>query len=140
MRIIAALALAACVAGCATVSYLSSEYGSAEKDGDVLMPDGSQYLVWMHKTKPKVVLTVSIDRAANMGLARGLTFGAVGDKIPQPVWEEAARRWFEQSGRPECRTTRGYQIDEKSTTFEFDYECARPPAPSPVARTPAKKR
>jgi hypothetical protein len=116
--VITALALM----GCAQTSYLTKEYGDARRDGEVTTADGSTYWIWINRNKPKLVISVSAGRAMGTGFAQGLTLGAVQERIPEPVFEQAVRQWFDENGRKECRTTRGYQIDER-IMFEFEYVC-----------------
>lgn len=120
------VAVAACIAltGCATVNYLSNEYGTAPKDGTVTLEDGSGWWIWVHKTKAKLIVSVDLNQATGIGLASGLTFGAINNAPPPPVFEKVAARWFAEH-RPECHTTKGYPIDR--VYYEFDYECAPSP-------------
>lgn len=127
MMLAGGAALAGCalvLTGCATISYLTTEYGSASRDGEVTTPDGATFWIWQHKSKSKLMVSVDPARAAGMGAVSGLTFGAVRDGIPQPIFEDVAQRWFAQSGRPQCRTVKGYPIDR--LYFEFDIDCTMP--------------
>ena len=132
MRIaLAAAAVLAC-AGCATVSYVTQEYGSALKDGQVMVRGTDAFDVWVHKTKPKLMVVVSLSRAAGMGMAQGLTLGGVQAGAPEPDFEAAAVQWFADQGKPHCKVGRGRRID--AIYYEFDYDCAPPAAAPPAPR------
>jgi hypothetical protein len=131
MRAMAGFVAALALSACATMNYLTSEYGSAPRDGAVTLPDGASYWVWVHKTKPKIIISVDPNQAIAMGFATGLTFGGVRETIPPPIFEDVAQRWFAQTGRPECKTTRGYPIDR--LYFEFEYQCGAAHVGTPPA-------
>lgn len=132
--LVAALGAAMMLCGCGTTAnYLTSEYGSAPRDGEVRLEDGSGWWIWVHKTKQKLIVSVDAAGAAQIGLASGLTFGGVSGAVPQPVFEKVAAQYLAEH-KPGCRTTKGYPVDR--VYFEFDYECPLPVAvaPPPVAR------
>lgn len=130
----AALAVASAggVGGCATMSYLSQEYGSAREDGAVVLDSGLRYLVWHHKSGRRIIISADVSQAMGMGLATGLTFGAADESIPKPVFDEVARRWFAQTCRPECRTVSGHPIHR--VYYEYEFTCAPEPPPPRTAR------
>jgi hypothetical protein len=133
-RIAAVIPLIACLAGCASVNYLYDEYGTADKDGSITFDDGTNYWIWLHKSKPKMIVSLDPAGAAATGFVSGLTFGGTSGAPPQPLFERAAAKWFAEN-RPNCRTTRAVPIEK--VQFEFDYECASPPI---AVQRPAERK
>jgi len=120
MRLAAIVLLAASLAGrasAATVSastlgpeyvYMEAQYGrNTPRDGVVTTASGQDYWVFMHRSKSELVVSVSPKRAYGMGVVRGLTLGLAQPTTPRGEFEAAARKWFDQIGRPGCRTTSG---------------------------------
>jgi hypothetical protein len=134
--LIAAIAAALILSACATVNYLYEEYGTADKDGSVLLEDGTNFWIWLHKSKPKMIVSVDVAGAAATGFITGLTFGATSGAPPQPLFERAAARWFAEH-RPNCHTTKAVPIEK--VQFEFDYECSEPVVVRPNLPTGRKK-
>jgi hypothetical protein len=128
LRWIAVVSLALAAAGCATVSYLTENYGTANKDGEVTLPNGTTYWIFENKTKPKMLVSTDAAQAAQMGMVAGLTFGGVSGAIPPPIFEQAAQQWLAQTGRAHCRLVGGYPIDRMY--YEFNVACD----PTSVAR------
>jgi hypothetical protein len=113
--------LAGPLAACASLGHITREYGTANRDGTVTLPDGRTFWAWEHKSKPRLLLTYDPGHAFAAGAVAGLTFGAMRSETPPPIWEEAARQWFVERGRSQCRTTRGYPIE--TVYYEFEYRC-----------------
>lgn len=133
--LVAALGAAFMLAACGTTAtYLTNEYGSAPRDGEVRLEDGSGWWIWVHKTKQKLIVSVDAAGAAQIGLASGLTFGGVNGAVPQPVFEKVAAQYLAEH-KSGCRATKGYPIDR--VYFEFDYEC---PPPAPATQPTIKRR
>jgi hypothetical protein len=123
------LIAAAAVSGCAAVSSLDDEYGSAPPDGEVTLDSGLNYYVWQHKTKPKIMVAADIEQVRSSGITAGLTMGIGTAMVPQPVLEQVAKKWFEQKEQPYCHTTASFV--SHSLYSEVDFECDPPPPPPP---------
>lgn len=65
--------------------------------------------------------TPSIAAAAAMGAARGATLGLANVMTPEQRHEAAAQQYLAQTGRPNCKITKGYLLAEPQ--YEFHYEC-----------------
>jgi hypothetical protein len=89
--------------------------------GEVTTTSGQDYSVFMHRSKSELIISVSPKRAYRMGFAKGLTLGMAQETIPREEFEAAARKWFDQIGRPGCRTTGGRPLN--AYYFEFHHNC-----------------
>ena len=137
MRGLCLIAAVLALGGCATMNYLSSEYGDGqERTGEVTLADGSTYWVWEHRTKPKIMISIDAKQALGMGAVSGLTFGGAGGAIPPPIFEQVAARWFAER-RPTCRLARGIPIDRMY--YEVEYVCAQVAAAPLAQQAPAQK-
>jgi hypothetical protein len=135
--VLVAIFLAACAAGGA-IDYMRTEYGAAEKDGwvDISTDERQQiFLIWINKTKPKILVQTNLKAAADYGFVKGATYGAVSNAPVQPTFERAALRWFEENSKQNCKLSNPVKLHD--VAWEFDYECGLPPTP---IRVPAKPR
>ena len=131
MRLAAIVLLAVWLAGCASAVtpeslgseyvYMEAQYGKTPRDGEVTTTPRQDYSVFMHRSKSELIVSVSNKRAFRMGFARGLTLGTAQETIPREEFEAAARKWFDQIGRPGCRTTGGRPLN--TYYFEFHHNC-----------------
>jgi hypothetical protein len=131
MRFAAIVVLAPSLAGCASAIsasslgpeyvYMEAQYGKTPRDGEVITTPGQDYSVFMHRSKSELIISVSPKRAYRMGFAKGLTLGMAQETIPREEFEAAARKWFDQIGRPGCRTTGGRPLN--AYYFEFHHNC-----------------
>jgi len=128
MRLAVIVVLAASLAGCVSASslgpeyvYMEAQYGKTPRDGEVTTTSGQDYSVFMHRSKSELIVSVSPKRAYSMGVARGLTLGMAQETIPPGEFEAAARKWFDEIGRPGCRTTGGRPLN--AYYFEFHHNC-----------------
>jgi hypothetical protein len=130
------VAAALMLGGCASASYVMSEYGGI----DPVPFDGGTdiYRVFDKPAANKVMITPSIARAMGAGAASGLTFGAVpiSDNVgPKPEYERVAIAYLKSTGR-ECRILDGYLVI--TAQWEFKYDCSVPNlvqrAPMPTTR------
>ena len=142
MRLAAIVLLAVSLAGCAVSAsslgpeyvYMEAQYGrNTPRDGVVTTTTGQDYSVFMHKSKSELVVSVSPKSAYGMGFAKGLTLGMAQETIPPGQFEAAARKWFDEIGRPGCRTTGGRPLN--AYYFEFHHNCgpwrgSRPQSPN----------
>jgi len=102
--------------------YMEAEYGRTTlRDGAVTTAAGNAYSIFMHRSKSELLVSVSPKRAYGMGFVRGLTLGMAQEKIPRGEFEAAARKWFDQIGRPGCRTTGGRPLN--AYYFELHHNC-----------------
>ena len=137
MRLAAIVFLAVSLAGCVTAAtlgpeyvYMEAQYGrSTPRDGEVTTAPGNDYWVFMHRSKSELIVSVSPARAYGMGFTKGLTVGTAQETIPRGEFEAAARKWFDQIGRPGCRTTGGHPLN--AYYFEFHHNCGPWPGSRP---------
>lgn len=119
MRSVAAiLALCAMLGGCASINYIRDEYHGVAIV-EVAMPDDT-YRVFDKPAEGKLMITSSIASAAGQGFVRGLTLGVAPDP-PRPLFEAAAARFLEQSGRQGCRVVDAYLLARPQ--WEVKYDC-----------------
>ncbi|TCV71943.1 hypothetical protein EDE09_10513 [Neorhizobium sp. S3-V5DH] len=64
-----------------------------------------------------------------MGTAQSFTMGMAGQMTPEQKLEAAARKHLDDTGRANCKITRGYLLHKP--VYEFWFECPEP--------TPAQK-
>jgi ABC-type Fe3+-hydroxamate transport system substrate-binding protein len=136
LRFAMVMACALALAGCATISYLKTEYGSASPDKTVKLEDGTGFWVFLHKTRPKVIVSVDPETASGMGFAQGLTFGAAGGAPVYAAFDRAAQETLDEK-QPGCRATNPRPLEK--VYFEYDVVCP-PPAPAAAAPVARKKR
>lgn len=123
--------LAGCVAGGA-IDYMSKEYGvTTPSDATVNLSDNpgypQEYKIWMHKSKPKILVQTSVATASQVGMARGLTFGAAGDAPIQPTFQAAGLKYLHENRGPDCKLSNAVKVHD--VAWEFDYDCTAKSAP-----------
>lgn len=79
------------------------------------------YRVFEKPEERSIMTTPSIAAAAAMGAARGATLGLANVMTPEQRHEAAAQQYLAQTGRPNCKITKGYLLAEPQ--YEFHYEC-----------------
>jgi hypothetical protein len=123
MRSTIAFLVAMLCASCATMNYLHQEYGSAPPDATIILPSGSGFWVFAHKTKPKLIVAVDPQHAAGIGISSGLTGGAASGAPPYAEFDAAAKQWLD-GNRPGCRAVNGHPIER--VYYEYEFECGKP--------------
>lgn len=140
------LAGALLLCGCAghTIEYLQAEYGGQEPSGYVDLGDPAKdenliFNVWLHRTKPIINVQTNLRQAGTTGFVQGMTYGAVDISPPQPYFERAALRFFEESGRQNCQLGKATKL--ANIVYEFEYSCGLSAAAlPPAAKGKAGKR
>lgn len=127
--------MCAALGGCASISYITSEYHGVEVR-EVKMPDDT-YRIFDKPAQNKLMVTSSLGSAAGQGLARGLTFGAAPTDPPKPLFEAAALQFLTESGRPGCRVVDAYLLARPQ--WEVKYDCAPPPQVATADRPTRRK-
>ena len=122
------------VGRCAAVPPMESlgqDYADADH-GPVDIGDrlSESYEVWIHPTKPKVMVQPTLRSAMNMGIRQGMTLG-MGDPTPSSRFEKAAATLLSQRKGRGCSLSNPVEV--RSAVWEFDYNC-------PSADTTAKRR
>ena len=84
------------------------------------MPDDT-YRVFEHPKEDVVMTTSSLGTAAGAGWVRGATLGLAQPYTPEQRHEAAARKFLDDTGRANCKITRGYLLAQPQ--YEFFYEC-----------------
>lgn len=112
--------LALALAGCASPQAISRMTSYPSKVTPVKMADDT-YRVFEKPEERTIMTTPSIAASAAMGAARGATFGLANVMTPEQRHEAAAQQYLVQTGRPNCKITKGYLLAEPQ--YEFTYEC-----------------
>lgn len=111
--VIAALAAAVMVSGCAGYARVTS-YPTKLADAKVSV-GGMGYSVWFHRTDKSIM----VQRAAGAVLAQTLIeLPGMSLQEPAPIWEAAAKRVLEEFG---CKAAEVYRLE--ATSYEARYEC-----------------
>ena len=119
-----ALGLAGIVlAGCASVSYLTKEYGRESPTATIMLPDGRGFWIFAHKTKARLLVSVDLPTASGMGFVSGLTYGAISNAPVPREFAGVAQQWLDES-RPGCKAVNGQRIE--TVYVEYDIECGTP--------------
>jgi hypothetical protein len=134
-RLAAAGLVALSLSGCAGVKYAVDEYHGIPVQ-EVVMPDDT-YRVFDRPEQNKLMITSSVGSAAAQGFGSGLFLGMVDNTPPKPLFDAAALKFLEQSGRPGCRIIDSYIVVKPQ--FEVKYDCT-PPAPPIASAAPRKPR
>lgn len=117
----------ATLSGCVSSASLSRAMSYPSKTTQIKMADDT-YRVFEHSTDKTLMTTPSIGASVGMGVAKGATLGlaSVSAMSPEQRHEAAAQEYLNQTGRSQCRITKGYLLAEPQ--YEFTYEC---PAATP---------
>lgn len=109
--------------GCVSSSTMSRVMSYPPTSTTVQMADDA-YRVFEHKTDKTLMTTPSIGKSVGMGVAKGATLGlaSVSAMSPEQKHEAAAHQYLNQTGRSNCKITKGYLLAEPQ--YEFTYECA----------------
>jgi hypothetical protein len=140
MKIVTGLVCAALLSGCgANQAFLASgggedfiamrhvtdEYGDAEPEATVPVMLGDEqytYRIWIHKTKPKIVVqTASIAGAAAAGFARGLTLGLAKGDLEYEPFQRAANDYLLATRGPGCSLMNSRKLAHIG--WEWDFDC-----------------
>ena len=122
------LPLAACSSA---VTYIQDEYRGVPIV-EVQMPDDT-YRVFDKPAASKMMVTSSLSSAMGQGLAAGITVGTAAGP-PKPLFEAAALRFLDESGRRGCRLIDTYLLARPQ--WEVKYDCS--PAPAPPQTKPRR--
>lgn len=121
MRVVLWLAFLACIVGiggCASLSYITANYGSIEP-----RPVSTSYDTFRVFDKPdasKLMITSSLGSALAQGAGGGLLLNPTVTAVPKPVFQEAAEQYLTSTGRT-CRIVDGYLL--VNPQWEFRYQC-----------------
>ncbi|ASP70375.1 hypothetical protein CDO28_01570 [Sinorhizobium meliloti] len=115
-----AVFLSVALAGCASPQAISRMTSYPSTVTPVKMADDT-YRVFEKPEERSIMTTPSIAAAAAMGAARGATLGLANVMTPEQRHEAAAQQYLAQTGRPNCKITKGYLLAEPQ--YEFHYEC-----------------
>ena len=138
MRLVRSAALVAAVfglGGCvgaeavSEMNYLATEYGNVKEDAVVSGVHGDHYRVWVHSTKPKMIVGMMAADAFSAGAIYSGSLGVAKPGVELGTYNLAAEAYFRQIGRTDCRATNARPI--LNTGVEFDYSCERAERPAP---------
>jgi hypothetical protein len=135
MRIIFAAALCVALGGCASYKYAMDEYTGVQVN-EVHTADDT-YRVFDKPAQNKLMITSSLGSAAGQGFRKGATFGIAQTEVPKPLFEAAALKYLEESGRSGCRIIDTSLIMQPQ--WEVKYNCS-PVAPTVAALPPTQRR
>ncbi|MBS0245488.1 MAG: hypothetical protein JSR61_02630 [Proteobacteria bacterium] len=129
----ACLLLSGCVAAESVVEaeYLGSEYGNVKEDAVVSGLYDDRYRVWVHKTKPKMIVGLEAGQAFIAGGVYGASHGLAKPEVEPGTYERAGATYFQQIGRKDCRVTASRLI--LNTGAELDFTCSNLSRPVPKA-------
>lgn len=111
-KVIATLAFAVALSGCASHNYLKDQYSASPRT--IVTTEDDRFGVWELPAERK--LLVMVQRGGNTGFLLNPSFSSYA----KPHFERAARSYFEQSGR-RCEPYEGAAILEQR--WEFKYRC-----------------
>ena len=118
MHIVLAIAAAAALGGCATIGYLTTEYGGGRhRDGEVQTASGTTFWVWDHQSKPRFMVTADAAQSA----VHGASFGAA--KPDNALFKEAGDLWIAKR-HPGCRAASAERMID--LYYEVTYVCEPP--------------
>jgi hypothetical protein len=116
-----ALALCTVAAGCASTGSLSRMNTYKFPVHNVKMPDDT-YRVYDHKTDNSLMVAPSLAKTMTIGAAQGATLGLVDAMTPEQQLEAAAQQHLNNTGRSQCKISRGYILQKP--LYEFWFECS----------------
>ena len=105
------------LAGCQTLNRIDSYAATVHQ---VEMPDDT-YRIFEHPKEQALMTTSSHGKTFSAGWVRGATYGLVQPFTPEQRHEAAARKFLDDTGRANCKITRGYLLMQPQ--YEFFYEC-----------------
>jgi hypothetical protein len=120
MRKFAILVAASSMAGCATSGSMSRVNSYAMPVHHVKMDDDA-YRVYDHKTDKSLMVSPSLGKVMSIGAAEGATLGLADTMTPEKLLEAAAQKRLDETGRGNCKITKGYMLQKP--LYEFWYEC-----------------
>ena len=112
-------ALALGLGGCAGMQHAMEHYGSITPV-EVTMPDDT-YRVFDKPSDTRIMVTSSLNSAAQQGALKGFTLGIADTTPPQMRFQAAAEKYLKDRGRGGCRITSGVLLVQPQ--YEFRYAC-----------------
>lgn len=119
-KVLGAVAVCLLASGCMTSATYSRITSYPPKVHHVKMADDT-YRVFEHKTDKTLMTTTSIGSAVAVGAVKGATLGLAETYTPEQRHEAAAQEYLNQTGRSNCRITKGYLLAQPQ--YEFHYSC-----------------
>ncbi len=120
MRKVLVGVVALSLVGCATSAEMDRLKTYDQEVQKVVMPDDT-YRLYVHKTENALAVSPSLSKIMAIGAAQGATLGVADTMTPEKKLEAAALKYLSDSGKADCRITRGYML--KKPIYEFWYEC-----------------
>lgn len=105
--------------GCAGMSYAINTYSNVELK--YIKMDDDEYRIFDRPDLGKLMVTSSIGSAMGQGVGKGLLLMSVDTTPPKPMFQSAARKFLNETGREQCKIVDGYLII--APQYEFTYEC-----------------
>jgi hypothetical protein len=130
VRVIGVCVAAAMMCGCSAVPPMESlgqEYADADHGPvDIGNRLSESYEVWLHPTKPKILVQPSLRSAMNIGIRQGITLGLGDSAPPQARFQQAAATFLNLRKGRGCSLSN--PVETRNTVWEFDYVCPDPTA------------
>lgn len=119
-NVLIAVSACALTAGCASTGSLSRMNTYKFPVHNVKMADDT-YRVYEHKTDNTLMVAPSLAKTMSIGAAQGATLGLVDAMTPEQRLNAAAQQHLNNTGRSQCRITRGSLLQKP--LYEFWFEC-----------------
>ncbi|WP_354316628.1 hypothetical protein [Sinorhizobium fredii] len=120
VHIFAAAGIAATLSSCATTESLSRMNSYKFPVHQVKMADDT-YRVYEHKSDNSLMVAPSLGTSMAIGAAQGATLGLADTMTPEKKLEAAAQQHLANTGRADCKITKGYLLQKP--LYEFGFEC-----------------
>lgn len=89
---------------------------------------GESYRVYDHKTDNSLMVSPSLGKIVAIGATQGATLGLVNTMTPEQKLQAAAQQHLTNTGRGNCKITKGGLL--QSPMYEFWFECTGAATPS----------
>jgi len=117
--VIAAIAAASLLTGCASMQRLTS-YGTDQAQAQILV-QGRRMNLYAHPNEAAVLVGMTVGDAAGGGFVEGLTFGLAKGFKPDPRAVDASLAAF--VAPTGCRVSPVREIGSDNINFEANYSC-----------------
>jgi len=119
-KVLIAVSVCTLAAGCASTGSMSRMNTYKFPVHNVKMADDT-YRVYEHKTDSSLMVAPSLAKTMSIGAAQGATLGLVDAMTPEQQMQAAAQQHLSNTGRGQCKITRGYLLQKP--LYEFWFEC-----------------
>lgn len=121
MRVfIAVVAAAEALASCSSTSGMG-RMNSYKFPVHSVQYGGESYRVYDHKTDNSLMVSPGLGKIVAVGAAQGATLGLVDTMTPEQKLQGAAQQHLNDTGRSQCKVTRGGLLQKPM--YEFWFQC-----------------